>query len=286
MELQLDTTDPLDSRQFILVIKRLADSLNYGTDRSRFVGSGIEYAQSRPYEPGDPVKSIDWRVTARSNKIFVKEYESPKRIPVYLLVDTSASMTLTSIPSSKFSIATQLAGGLAFACLDRVSPVALIGVGEREIRYQPSLSRDRILQWLHQLRRYRVDERTMLSRRLVELVAMLHERSLLIVLSDLHEEPAIQTLKQIAQQHDCVALQLRDPCERGLRGVGWIRGQEAESGRAFVTRGRNLGIDQETLTTELRRGKVDHLLIDTDRPYLDRLRLFLRSRGILHRGAR
>lgn len=286
MQYSLDSADHLNSRQFVIAIKRLADSLSYGTDRSPFVGSGTEYAQSRPYQPGDPVKSIDWRVTARTKKYYIKEYESPKRLPVYLLVDTSASMTVSSAKLSKYALAVHLAGGLAMACLDRVSPVALVGVGERELRYSPSLSRDRILEWLHQLRHYRVDETTRLTRRLSELGAILHEKSMLIVLSDLHEPEAIPALKRLAQQHDCVALQLTDPAEQSLRGVGWFRGQEAETGREFVSRGRDLGLDQVALTADLRRGQVDHLQIRTDQPFVQRLRHFFKSRGLLGRGAR
>mgnify|MGYP001292025468 CR=1 FL=1 len=286
MQYSLDSVDHLNARQFVIAIKRLADSLSYGTDRSPFVGSGTEYAQSRPYQPGDPVKAIDWRVTARTKKYYIKEYESPKRLPVYLLVDTSASMTVSSAKLSKYALEVHLAGGLAMACLERVSPVALVGVGQRELRYSPSLSRDRILQWLHQLRHYRVDEETRLTRRLAELGAILHEKSLLIVLSDLHEPAAIPAFKQLAQQHDCVALQLTDPGEESLRGVGWFRGQEAETGREFVSRGQGLGIDQAALTADLRRGQVDHLQIRTDQPFVQRLRHFFKSRGLLGRGVR
>ncbi len=89
-QLQLEPVDQLDARQFLIVIKQLADNLLYGSDLSAYVGSGIEYAQSRLYEPGNSVKSIDWRVTGRARKFHVKEYESPKQMAAYLPVDTSA----------------------------------------------------------------------------------------------------------------------------------------------------------------------------------------------------
>lgn len=286
MEYQLEQSDPLDSRQFIMAVKSLADSLSYGTDASPFLGTGTEYVQSRLYQPGDSVRAIDWRITARTNKYHVKEFETPKRMPCYLLVDTSASMTVSSIQRSKYASAVFMAGGLAFACLDRISPVAVMGVGETDLRYNPSLSRGKILQWLHKLRRYNLQETTQLDQRLRELGPHLLNKSLIIVLSDLHQPEAIAPLKRLGQQHDVVALQLIDPAEDGIRGAGFIRGREAETGKQITTLGRNLGIDQEELVQELKRGRVDHLMLRTNEPFAYRLRHFFKSRGLLGRGAR
>ncbi|MDA0589257.1 MAG: DUF58 domain-containing protein [Planctomycetota bacterium] len=286
MEGILDRVDPLDSRQFAIAIKRLANSLSYGTDSSPFLGSGVEYVQSRQYEYGDPIRSIDWRVTARTGKIFVKEFETPKRLPCYLLIDTSASMMISSQKRSKYELALHIAGGIGFACLDRVSPVGVVGVGDREFRIRPSLSRDQIMQWLVRLRRFRYDEGTTLSRRIAELIPSLNSRALVIVLSDLHDDAALSALKRSAQEHDVVVVQLRDPAEDSLRGSGFMRAREAETGQHFVTHGRQQWLDPSIAATELKRGGIDHLTLDTSKPFIHLLRHFFQSRGILTRGAR
>jgi len=286
VEGHLEQVDTLNSRQFYIAIRKLADTLSYGTDSSRFLGSGIEYVQSRPYIYGDSVRSIDWRVTARTRRVHVKEYEAPKRMPCYLLIDTSASMTVSSVLRSKYAVALHLAGGIAFACLDRVSPVGVIGVGTRDYRVKPSLSKDMIMQWLLHLRRFRYDEATRIGERVAELSPSLKNRALVIVLSDLHDDRAIDSLKLLAQVHEVVVLQLVDPAEIALRGAGFMRAQEAETGKAFTSHGRRTWLDQASVAQELRRGGIDHLVIRTDQPFAHRVRSFFGARDLFGRGAR
>ncbi len=283
MDHYLHHSEPLDSRQFYLAVKRLADSLSYGTDRSPFLGQGIEYVQSRRYEPGDPVKSIDWRVTARTGKAHVKQFETPKQMPVWLVLDTSASMTIRSQALSKYHLAVQVAGGLALASLDRVSPVGILGAGGRELIVQPSLSRDVLLQWLHSLRTYRFDEPTTLGKRLLSLEPSLSQRSMVIVLSDFHDPSAISSLKLIGSRHDCICIAFRDPAEDQLTGAGYFRGREVETHREILTHGKSLLSKSDALVEAFKKASLDHFMIHTGTPFLGHFRHFLRSRGGISR---
>jgi uncharacterized protein (DUF58 family) len=283
---KVDTLEVMDSRRFLVTVRRLADSFNYGIDRSPYLGSGLEFVQSRPYQMGDSVRNIDWRVTARTGRVYVKEYEAPKRMCCYLLLDTSASMTIGMETPTKYGVALGIAGGLALACLDRAMPVGVVGAGEREFRIEPSLSRDRVLEWVHRLQTFRFNETTSLARRVADLGNRLGSRSLIVVLSDMHDPTCTAALKVISQRHECVVLQMRDRAERGLPGAGVILAREAETGYAFVTRGRQQWIDQENIDQTLKRSRIDHLIIDTHEPYAHRLRNFFRSRDVLGRGTR
>ncbi|MBN2507747.1 MAG: DUF58 domain-containing protein [Verrucomicrobia bacterium] len=278
------THDPLDARQFEIAVRRLANALSYGQESSPFLGAGIEYVQSRPYQSGDPVKFIDWRVTARTGRVHVKEYEAPKQMPVYLLVDTSASMCVSSQRLSKYAWAVQLAGGLALAALDHMNPAGLLTVGERRLHHTPTLARGTVMQWMHQLRHYRFVEGTTLGRRIRELLPRLEQRCLFAVISDLHDPDAIPALKLLAQDHDCVVLHLEDPAERGRTGGGIYRAREAETGREFVAHGFSRWFDAQA-SHALSRAGVDYLRLATDQPILPRLRHFLKSRGRTRRSS-
>lgn len=279
----LKHTDPLDSRQFVIAIKRLADSLSYGTDRSPFLGSGLEYVQSRPYVPGDPVKTIDWRVTARTGVPHVKIYETPKQLPVWFVVDSSASMTYSSTKLSKYQLAVQIAGGLALACLDRVSPVGLLAAGSRDLKVKPSLSRETLLLWLHQLRHFDFVEQTHLGEKLLALNPSLRQRALIFVLSDLHDPGSLPALKLLNARNDLVVLLLRDPAEEGLASAGYLRVRDAESQRSVTAPAKHRFASVEDTVAALQGSSIDHFLVETHKPFLANLRLFLQSRNLISR---
>ena len=271
--------DPVDARQFEVTVKHLANSLNFGQEESVFHGSGLEYAQSRLYVPGDPVKSIDWKISARVGKLFIKEFQEPKQIPLYLLLDTSASMCVSSQPLSKYAWAVQIATGIARAAQANVTPVGLLGCGARELHVRPTLSRNVVMEWSHQLRNHDFVEETSLAHRAREVAPSLKRRTMIIVLSDLHDPEAFSALQVLAQKHDCIVLHLQDPAELQMKGAGLFRGVEAESGRAFTGHGRRAFVDAEGWKSELTRFGIDYLHLPTEQPILGKLRHFLKRRG-------
>lgn len=272
--------DPVDARQFEITVKHLANSLNFGQDESVFHGAGLEYAQSRLYVPGDPVKSIDWKVSARVGKLFIKEYQEPKQMPLYLLVDTSASMCVSSQPLSKYAWAVRIAAGIALAAQARMTPVGLLGCGARELHVRPSLSRNLVMEWSHRLRQHDFLEHTSLAQRAREVAPSLKRRTTVVVLSDLHDPEAFASLQVIGQEHDCIVLHLQDPAELNIKGAGLFRGTEAETGRTFVGHGRRTLVDSASWRNELTRFGIDYLYLRTDAPILGQLRHFLKRRGL------
>jgi len=268
-------------RQFEFEIKLLADSLSFGGDASRYLGSGLEYAQSRKYEPGDPVKLIDWRVTARTGKTFVKEYEAARQVPLFLAVDTSASMNVSSVEQSKYYWAVRLAAGIAQAGLERLSPVGVIAGGERDLRVTPTLSSQSLLQWAEQLRQYDFQERTKLSDRLRTLAASLKARSIVMVLSDLHNPDALEVLELLATNHEVVVLWLQDPAEAKLPRGGIFRAREAETGARATLHGRTKLRASQHIRESLVQSGIEFLHIPIDEPVLPRVRYFLKHRKSL-----
>jgi uncharacterized protein (DUF58 family) len=232
------------------------------------------------------VKFIDWKLSARMRKLFVKEYEEPKQVPLYLLVDTSASMCVSSQALSKYAWAVRIAAGIGLAAQGNVTPVGLLGCGARELHIRPTLSRTTVLEWSHQLRRHDFREATSLAKRARELAPSLTRRTTVIVLSDLHDPGSLEALQVLAQRNDCIALHLEDPAERGVQGAGFFRGVEAESGHAFIGRGGRPFVDTSAWKAELSRFGVDYLPLRTDGPILAPLAHFLQHRGQSARSVR
>ena len=289
----LPVPEALAAEQFAMVLRRMADDLTYGIDPSRFFGAGTDYAQSRLYQRGDAVRSIDWRVTARSGKVHVKDFDSTKRSGVVLVVDTSASMAVSSEPLSKHDVAIWIAGTLAMVGLKRRSPVSVFAGGNRVgLPPIPSLSRGKVWAQIDALRQPAEGERggegTVIIERLKRIEATLHNVSSICVISDLHEEGVAHQLKRLAQRHDVTAIQLQDPIEtRPIRaGLMMARGAEHDDGEVITGAFACAPVEGELAT--LPAAGVRHAVISTafgGREVMPGLRKLFNARSAA-RGAR
>lgn len=283
---ELGPPDELAHGDFEMVVRRLADDLAFGTDASMFTGPGLEYAQSRPYEPGDPIRQMDWRITARTRKPYVKEYEALKRTSVLLVLDTSASMGVQSARLSKHDLGIWIAAALGLVAQRRLSPTAVIGAGTRSTRFEPSLLKTDLWQALEPLRSGSVAETTTLGERIRELVVRAKKSSVMVIISDLHDPEAMPAIRQASQRHDVVVLELRDPAEEGNLRAGFFRGREAETGRDFIGHGRQRWVSgdrglpaNDDFGRAVARAGASWLRLETHRPFIPPLRQFLAARS-------
>jgi uncharacterized protein (DUF58 family) len=283
-DLDLPAPESLARGDFDIVIRRLADDLAFGSDTSRLVGSGLEYASSRPYIPGDSVRLLNWRLTARTGRAFVREYEALKRTSAYIVVDTSASMAVTSVARSKHDLAVWIASALGLVAQRRMSPVAVVGGGERKVPLVASLSRNDLWNALEPLRAHDFSEGTRLAARLTETATRATRASLFVVLSDLHDPDAVPAIRHAAQKHDVAVIHLLDPSETTPLRAGFFRGREAETGRAFMGTSRTQFARPDETRAELLRSGADYLRLETDQPFVPALRHHLGARGLLTRG--
>jgi uncharacterized protein (DUF58 family) len=264
-----------NERLFVLAVCRVADLiLASGQHSSRFVGRGYDYAHSRTYCPGDPSRCIDWRMTARTGHVGLKEFESLRGMPVYIVLDTSRSMRLSSTSKSKFDWATEIAGGLALAAVSQVGPVQIMFTDGRTI---PLVERATGLGWLHELRREAKGSAQGLKDALHAIINFGQQSGLVYILSDCDDlEPL--TVTSLVNRHDVAALRFEDPVELGMTVYGVAQIQEAETGhKAWITGSERWRGPSEGPMTFIQAGG-HYVRIPTSGPVVEQVCIFLRNR--------
>jgi uncharacterized protein (DUF58 family) len=161
-----------------------------GLHRSPYHGFSVEFAQHRPYMPGDPLRNIDWKVYSRTDRFFVKEYEEETNLKAYLLLDTSGSMGYSSDSVSKLQYASYLAAALSYLMLKQRDSVGLVVFDEMIKTYLPPKSTASHLNvLLSHLDRLVPSQTTNISETLHQMADRIKRRGLIILLSDLLDTP-------------------------------------------------------------------------------------------------
>ncbi len=215
---------------------RLSDSMKAGGFRSLYRGQGIEFAGVREYLRGDDVRAIDWNVTARMGKPFVKLFDEEHELQIFLIVDRSASMFTGSKGRVKYETAAEAAALLALAGEQNESPVgAVFFDGKIHFSCTPETGRERTMLLLSRLDEVdKTENGSVLGNAITGAVKMLKHHSLVFVISDFRSSGWEEPFKLLAQKNDVAAVRIADSTDWELPEVGSFPFTDNETGVRMV----------------------------------------------------
>jgi uncharacterized protein (DUF58 family) len=271
--------------------RRLVNSLFAGEYRSIFKGHGMEFAEVREYMPGDEVRSIDWNVTARMGRPFVKGYVEERELTVMLAVDLSGSSQFGTVSRFKSEMALELAAVLTMSAVRNNDRVGVLLFTDRvEHVVPPGKGRRHALRIIRDVLVHRPEGKgTNIGTALEYLNRLLPHRAIVFVISDLIDSGIERPLKVLSQRHDVVVAPLEDPSEWNLPDIGVARFVDPETGQVVsvdtsdgrVREGFRAASEAERLARRqlLRRLAIDEVPVNTKDGYLEALLRFFRARG-------
>ncbi len=286
-------------RELEIRTRRMVDDTLAGAYHSVFKGRGMDFDEVREYSPGDEVRTIDWNVTARAGRAFVKKFTEERELTIFLLVDISASGNFGSGALSKRDLAAEVASVLAFSAIRNSDKVGLILYSDRVERYlPPRKGRRHVLRVVRDILHHQPQGRSTDTVKTLDTVNhVLHRRAVVFLISDfeMSGDPVAaraglrRAVRQTNRRHDLIAIHIEDPREKELPNVGIIALEDAESGeiielntaRASVRkRFSELSLERgQRLRSDLRSEGVDTVSLRTDQPYMPPLQRFFKSRS-------
>jgi uncharacterized protein (DUF58 family) len=173
-----------------LVARSIVEGFISGLHRSPYLGFSTDFAEHRQYMPGDDLRHLDWKLLARTDRLYIKKYQSDTNTQIMLMVDTSGSMSYASGEVTKIQYAQFLASSLAYLGVRQHDSVGLIAFNESAVEYIPALSRTGHLRTiLGTIERLQAKQGTAISEQLHRLAELLNRRSIIILISDLYDDP-------------------------------------------------------------------------------------------------
>ncbi len=230
----METQDLLKRiRRIEIKSKRLSQNIFSGEYRSAFKGRGMSFSEVREYQVGDDVRDIDWNVTARYAKPYIKVYEEERELTMLLLVDVSESGLFGTSERTKRQLIAEVAGTLAFSTITNNDKVGVIFFSDKVEKFiPPGKGRKHILHILSEILSLEPQSKgTNLSEALKYANNVQKKQCTLFILSDFIDESGYdETLNIVSRKHQVMAMQVYDPKETDLPNVGLLRVRDAESG--------------------------------------------------------
>lgn len=270
---------------------RLVTGMFSGLYLSSFKGRGIEFDEIHEYNPGDDVRAIDWNVTARTGRPYIKRFVEEREMTVLIAVDVSASGHFGTRQRFKNELEAEITATLALSAVRNNDRVALLLFTDEVERFHPPRKgRNHVMKIIRQLLTIQPRSKgTSLVRMLNYLSAVTRRRALVFIISDFRtSEDYTHQLQVVARRHDVVAIRVTDPAEDELPDVGLLRLQDAETGAEKVVDLSNKKVRElikkrsaariAQFATEFKALGIDTITVPTTGTFSDALQGFFNNR--------
>ena len=230
----METSDILKRvRQIEIKTRGLSSNIFAGQYHSAFKGKGMSFSEVREYQYGDDVRDIDWNVTARYHKPYVKVFEEERELTVMLLIDVSNSLDFGTVKQMKKDMVTEIAATLAFSAIQNNDKIGVIFFSDRIEKFiPPKKGRKHILYIIRELLDFKPEsKRTDIKMAVEYLTNVIKKRCVTFMLSDFIDDNDYRNALTIAnRKHDIVAIQVYDRRLAELPDVGLMKVRDAETG--------------------------------------------------------
>jgi uncharacterized protein (DUF58 family) len=220
-------------RRLTIRSRRAVEDVFAGAYKSAFRGKGLEFAEVREYVPGDDIRSIDWNVTARVGRPFVKRFDEERELTVVVALDLSGSLRFGSRARTKREAAAEAGALISLAASRNRDRVGLLLFSDQiELYLPPSKNRARALRVVRELVAYEPKgQGTDVAGALVFLGRVLRRRAVVVLISDWIADSFDRPLAHLARRHEIVAIEVVDPLEESLPDAGLLVARDLETGK-------------------------------------------------------
>ncbi len=281
----MDTQEILRKvRKIEIKARGLSNNVFAGQYHSAFKGRGMAFSEVREYQYGDDVRDIDWNVSARFHRPYVKVFEEERELTVMLLVDVSGSLDFGTQKATKRDVVTEIAATIAFSAIQNNDKIGVIFFSDRIEKYiPPKKGRKHILFIIREMLDFKPESRKTDVGKAVEfLTSALKRRCTAFLMSDFYVKSEFENALTICnRKHDVVAVQVYDPRAEWLPDVGLMRVLDAETGHEMYIdtsdkRLRNAHHNywedrQRMLRSAFSKSNVDNISIATNQDYVKSL---------------
>ncbi|MGQ7868772.1 DUF58 domain-containing protein [Sunxiuqinia sp. sy24] len=281
-------------RKIEIKTRGLSRNIFAGEYHSAFKGRGMAFSEVREYQFGDDIRSIDWNVTARYNKPYIKVFEEERELTVMLLIDVSGSRDFGSLDVFKKNVITEISAILSFSAIQNNDKIGVIFFSEKIEKFiPPKKGKSHILRIIRELIDFEPENKgTNITEAIRYLTNAIKKRCTSFIISDfLHNEPDFDKALNIANnKHDIVALRIYDERETQLPPIGMIKLKDAETNEYIWVDSSSKKVrdtyakwwrdTSQELDTSFKKCGVDYADINTNEDYVKSLMTLFKKRGL------